>query len=98
MSGRIADRLLLSGFDAAGRFSGRLIGVLATLASDDVPGVPLRPMVLWSAGSVYSVPVLRLAQQINERRQIPAEPPAGEPSLDFLQHPAIAVRITERSI
>ena len=76
---------------------GRLLGCLPALARDDVGGVPVRPVVLWSGRLVRAVMLLGLTQKLCQRRDVHAESPSGKPRRDLLQHPAVAVGIAERS-
>ena len=84
-------------------YSGCLLGTATVLPLAQVGGVPVPPMVL-GVCLVETVMGLRgLVEKIGKScdvgswcaRHLP--PAAGKPSRDFLQQPAVAVRILERS-
>src|SRR5882672_8196079 len=79
------------------RIPGCLRGRPAALARDDVGGVPPRPMVFRSGRFVLAMTLLCFPQKIGQGRDIHiAESTSGNPRVDLLQQPAVAVRIAER--
>src|SRR3954447_15626097 len=77
-------------------FPGSLFGCLAVLTSDDVGGVPSRPMVFGSCRFVLAMMFFGFTQQLGQRRDVKiADPSSRQARGNFLQQPAIAVRITE---
>src|SRR6187551_3429590 len=66
------------------------------LARNDVGGIPSRPVMLRCGRFVRAMVLFRLAQKLSHRRDVhTADPPPGKPLLDFLEQPAVAVRILE---
>src|SRR5205823_15057468 len=98
MSGRIP---LISTLRVAGTFhvergtSGCLVGRLPLLARDDVGGIPPGPVMLRSGRFVLAMALLCLSQELGQSRDVHAESSSGKPRLDLLEHPAVAVWITE---
>src|SRR5215471_11997883 len=77
--------------------SGSFFGRLAVLTRDHVGGIPSRPVVLRSRRFVLTVMFLCLSQKLRHCGNVKiAEPPSRQPFCNFLQHPAIAIRIMER--
>jgi len=77
---------------------GSLFGSLAILTRDDIGGVPSRPVVLGGRRFVLAMMFLCLAQKLSHRRNVKVtDSSSWQPRCDFLQQPAVAVRIMEGS-
>src|SRR4030095_238146 len=75
----------------------RILGRSAVLARDKVGRVPPRPVVLRSSRFVVAMMLLRFSQKLRQCRDLHgAESSSGKPRRDFLEQPAVAVRVAER--
>ena len=75
-----------------------IIGGLSALASNDVGGIPAGPVVFRRCRLVEAVPRLCFLKQLCHSRDIEAESSSGQPCLDLLKDPRIAVRVSEGGV
>jgi hypothetical protein len=94
----LRGRALLSSVDVECGIRGSIVRSPSALARHDVRGIPVRPVVLWRGRLILAVPQLCFSQELRQRRNVEAESSPGEPRLDLLEKPSIAVGVGERSV
>src|SRR5687767_1528131 len=82
-------------FDVEARSLRCIIGGPSALASNHVGGIPAGPVVLRRRRLVHAVPLLRFLKQLCQCLDIEAESSSGQPYLDLLKDPRIAVWVSE---
>src|SRR5688572_16218130 len=85
-------------FDVEARSLRCIIGGPSALASNDVGGIPAGPVVLRRRRLVHAVPLLCFLKQLCHCCDIEAESSSGQPCLDLLKNPRIAVRVSEGGV